>query len=262
MTIADIMKRKSVRNYTDEPVKPEDLDKLRGFIEEVNKSRSVFGSQVRLQYLESGGDGGKLGTYGVISGARAFLSVVCKKGVHNLEDAGYQFEKLILYATGLGLGTVILGGTFSRGGFAKAVNLQADEALPVVSPVGYEGGKKSLLGRVIKSHNRDRKPWGELFFEGNAATPLKEAGEYKEVLEAVRQAPSTMNAQPWRVVKDGGAFHFYSAGRLDLNRIDMGIALCHFEIAAKEKGLADGFSVMERSVEGDWKYLVSCRRNN
>jgi hypothetical protein len=257
MTIANIMERKSVRNYSDEPVKPGELEKLRGFIGEVNKTRGIFGNQVRLLCLESGANNGRLGTYGVISGARAFLAAVCKKGPNDLEDTGYQFEKAILFATGLGLGTVILGGTFSRGDFVKAAKLQADESLPIVSPVGYEGGKKSLLGRVIKSHKGDRKPWGELLFEGGFGKALTDAGEFTDVLEAVRQAPSAMNAQPWRVVRDGGAFHFYSAGKLDMNRIDMGIALCHFEIAAKEKGLGGGFKVLTRGEEGQGKYLVS-----
>jgi hypothetical protein len=257
MTIADINKRKSVRNFSDEPVKAEELAKLRGFIEETNGTKGVFGNQVLLMLFENNVDGVRLGTYGVIKGARLFAAALCKKGEYDMEDVGYQFEKLILFATSIGLGTVILGGTFSRGGFAKAAGLSDGELLPVVSPVGYEGGKKSFIGGMIKSHAGDRKPFGELFFEGGFDTPIKDGGEFNEVLEAVRQAPSAMNAQPWRVVRDGKAFHFYSSGKLQMNRIDMGIALCHFEIAAAEKGFVGEFKVTKRSIGGDNIYLVS-----
>lgn len=62
---------------------------------------------------------------------------------------GYSLEKVIIYCTSLGLGTVWLGGTFNKGNFAKAVNLKENEILPIVSPVGYEGGKKSLFAKVV-----------------------------------------------------------------------------------------------------------------
>ncbi len=259
MTIKSIMSRKSVRNYSGEPLNGEDLEKLRAFIEEVNGTTGVFGNKVRLQYLENG-EKEKLGTYGVIQGARAFIAAACKKGAYDMEDIGYQFEKLILFATELGLGTVCLGGTFSRGAFSKAMKLQEGETLPIVSPAGYEGGKKSLLGRVIKSNAGNRKPWGELFFDGDFNTSLAAGDEFTVVLEAVRQAPSAVNAQPWRIMKDGSAFHFYSAGKNDMNRMDMGIAMCHFEVAAAEKGFAGEFKVLERSNEGELKYLVSWLR--
>jgi nitroreductase len=258
MTISGIMARKSVRNYTGEALREADSAKLREFIGGLEGMAGVFGNRARLALLESGGERDRLGTYGVIRGARWFLAVACSAGPHDLEDAGYLFEKAILFATELGLGTVILGGTFSRGGFAKAMRLREGETIPVVSPVGYEGGKKSLLGRVIKSNAGNRKPGGELFFEGGFARPMDAGGEYADVLEAVRQAPSARNMQPWRVVREGEkAFHFYSAGVMDMNRIDMGIALCHFEIAAREKGLPGRFEVLRRGNEGEKKYLAS-----
>jgi hypothetical protein len=66
-----------------------------------------------------------------------------------------------------------------------------------------------------------------------------------------------MNSQPWRIVREGNTFHFYSAGKLQMNRIDMGIALCHFEIAAADKGFSGEFKDMKRSGEGNNSYLVS-----
>lgn len=52
----------------------------------------------------------------------------------------------------------------------------------------------------------------------------------------VRLAPSAVNRQPWRVVRIGSAYVFYlkhakgyvSEATGDLQKVDMGIALCHF----------------------------------
>lgn len=259
MNIASIMKRKSVRNYDGEPINALELGKLRSYIDELNNTPGVFGNRIRLSYIERNNDNARLGTYGVIKGATSYMATACKKATYSMEDSGYQFEKMVLFATFLGLATVCLGGTFRRGGFAKAMGLQEDEIIPIVSPVGYEGGKKSLLGRLIKSNAGNRKPNRELFFDTNFNTPLSINDDFADVLEAVRQAPSALNAQPWRIIKDGDAcWHFYSAGKSSMNRIDMGISLCHFEIATMEKGYSGHFQVLEqRHDEEKLKYLVS-----
>jgi len=64
----------------------------------------------------------------------------------------------------------------------------------------------------------------------------------------LRLGPSASNRQPWRVVKEPGRdiFHLYvrrSKGydklikAVDLQRLDMGIAMSHFELTARELGL-------------------------
>ena len=60
----------------------------------------------------------------------------------------------------------------------------------------------------------------------------------------VRLGPSATNSQPWRIVLCGNTVHFYekqnkgmSSGDWDVQKIDMGIALCHFELGALESGL-------------------------
>jgi len=41
------------------------------------------------------------------------------RGDKNLEDFGYLMEEAILFATGLGLGTCWLGGSFTKSGLPK-----------------------------------------------------------------------------------------------------------------------------------------------
>jgi nitroreductase len=98
-----------------------------------------------------------------------------------------------------------------------------------------------------------------LFFDTTFEETLspQAAGEYASALEMVRRGPSASNRQPWRVVKDGNMWHFYlqrTPGyrermlvRLftvaDMQRIDIGIAMCHFELMARDHGL-DGHWVI------------------
>ena len=70
----------------------------------------------------------------------------------------------------------------------------------------------------------------------------EEAGEYAFALDMVQLAPSAANKQPWRIVRDENCFHFYEKKEIsnsahDIQRLDIGIAGCHFEMAAKEKKL-------------------------
>lgn len=88
-------------------------------------------------------------------------------------------------------------------------------------------------------------------------------GDYAIPLEMARLAPSASNKQPWRVVKDGSRWHFYlqrTSGyqerRLvkfstvaDLQRIDMGIAMCHFDLSARELGLQGHWKVDEPKID-------------
>ena len=60
--------------------------------------------------------------------------------------------------------------------------------------------------------------------------------------EAISLGPSAVNAQPWRVLVRGDCAHFYEkksrgGDDWDIQKIDMGIALCHFELGAAESGL-------------------------
>jgi len=68
----------------------------------------------------------------------------------------------------------------------------------------------------------------------------------------VRRAPSASNRQPWRIVRDGNNFHFYICrnkgyGKLfnyDIQKLDVGIAMCHFDLTALESGIQGKWTEM------------------
>lgn len=195
-----------------------------------------------------------LGTYGMIQGASAYLIGAVKPADHFLEDFGYQLEMLVLKLTDLGLGTCWLGGTLTRGTFAERIQVRPDEVVPCVIATGRIGNEWLARRNIVRVMGGSRRQgWDELFFEGEYGRPLTQeaAGRYAEVLEMVRLGPSASNKQPWRIIRDGSRFHFYlyrsggkydpvkaaRSGMQDNQRVDMGIAMCHFDLTARAAGL-------------------------
>ena len=212
------------------------------------------------------------GTYGFIRGASLYIAGAVKERERSFTDLGYCFEKVILGATSLGLGTCWLGGTFKRANFARKISASADEVCPVISPIGYAHDKRTLQDRVLRRMvgSDKRKPWSSLFFEGDMYTPLhsEKAGKYGFALECVRLGPSASNNQPWRIVKENQRdnYHLFlkrtkSYDRfvaIDLQLVDMGIAMCHFEVAAIESGLEGSWEVIEHMIDpGTAEYIAS-----
>lgn len=249
-----IVNRHSVRTYKLGTLDKTLKDKLEEYAAEI---KGPFTSKLTLELIDSldlaEGKGNKLGTYGVIKGAKTFIAAATHKEAHNMEQLGYCLEKLILYATSLGLGTCWLGGTFNKSQFALSVKLKENEFIPAVTPVGYPTEKRtfldSMMRRVAGSDNR--KPWSDLFFEASFDKPLNKevAGQYAEVLEMVRLAPSASNKQPWRILKKENEYHIFlkkskgyeNALGFNIQKIDIGIAMCHFEMAAEEIGITGRF---------------------
>ena len=246
-----VMDRSSVRTYENRGLSTNEKDQLNTYIDNLTNPFSI---DVTFRLLEktASADGEKLGTYGVIKGAENYIGASAADKELALEALGYSFENLILYATSLGLGTCWLGGTFNRSGFAAAMNLKEGDLFPCISPVGYPTGKKRTLESVMRwvAKSGQRKEWNELFFKQEFSQPLTkvEAGDFAFPLEMVRLAPSAVNKQPWRIVQDKDTYHFYLTRtlkkdneKIDLQRVDIGIAACHFHLAALEKGLPGKF---------------------
>ncbi|MBU4438049.1 MAG: nitroreductase, partial [Firmicutes bacterium] len=146
--------------------------------------------------------------------------------------------------------------TFSRAQFEKAMDIKKDELFPAISPIGYATGKKSITESIMRKTMKSdkRKSWDEIFFENSFENSLskKAANEYASPLEMIRVAPSATNAQPWRVVKKQGSYHFFETHKSNagedekmIKKVDLGIALSHFHQTALEHGLAGRFEKRE-----------------
>lgn len=246
----NIKNRISVRTYDSKEIPKDVLEKLKDFIEEIEAN-----SPFRFPIINSKLDG-KVGTYGVISGANYYISAIVKKEEHDLVHLGYLFEKIIIFATSLNLGTCWLGGTFDRGEFSKKAGLKDDEKFIAATPIGLIAEKRSIRDRAMRkmAKSDNRKAFNKLFFDEDL-NPLKKdnLGVYGEALEMVRIGPSASNKQPWRIVKVGDDFHLYLERTpdyakdlgYDIQLLDMGIAQYHFEASLKQLGESGIWKVLE-----------------
>lgn len=218
-------------------------------------------------------EGVKLGTYGVISGAKHFIALATPAMSEAIVAASFRLESVLLRLQSMGLGYVWVGGTFRRSDFAQAAELSSEMTIPVVVPIGYAKSPR-LLERVMRATSRasSRKSWSDLFFLGSPKQPLtpEQAGRMAEALEMVRLAPSDYNSQPWRVVVDGDKAYFY--GRYDgadnaMKDVDMGIALSHFSLALAHAGVehvitpASEVAAPDISVPSDWHFVATVTLN-
>jgi len=268
-----IKKRQSKRSYTKKVIPLEVLNHIKSFID--SYTIGLFGNKIKFTIIEKDftlkNQKIKLGTYGFIDGAKYFIAGEVKKNEYAFEDYGYLLEKIILHLTELNIGTCWLGGTFSRSDFAEVLHSESDTIIPAITPFGYASPIKTLKESTIRFAAKadSRKPWKELFYKDNFSTPLTEedADLFHIPLEMIRLAPSASNKQPWRIVKDNEMFHFYlkrTPGynkyfkNIDLQKIDMGIAMTHFELACNELNMKGKWEVNNfNKMAGDVEYIVS-----
>ena len=259
-----IRERRSVRTFDGRALGAEEMEKLDAFARKIENPYEI---PVEFKLLDAGKY--RLSSP-VIAGTKQYFGAKVKRVPHAEEAFGYSFEILVLYAQSLGIGTTWIGGTMNREAFERAMALGADEMMPCVSPLGYPAAKLSLreamMRRGVKADSRFR--FEELFFDADGA-PLTEAaaGRLREPLELVRLAPSAVNKQPWRVIVSGGDAHFYkkadrgfvSAAAGDLQKVDLGIALCHFALGAQEAGLELRLSLDDPKLAaaGDMEHIAT-----
>ena len=275
-----IRQRRSCRTFSAAAINSGQWQQIRGYFETISVP---FANHVRLDVV----DGEQVksdnffstGTYGMIKGARFYIAgIIAKHADRGWEDAGFALEAATLKCTDLGLGACWIGGVFDRKRFGRQLGLRPDEILPAVVAVGHAAEKASFRDLIVRrgAHGDQRKPPGQLFFKGSLSLPLNysEWPEFREVLENVRLAPSASNKQPWRIIVNGSRFHFFldrdrAYRRLmpaaDLQRMDMGIAMCHFQLSAREAGWKGKWQMNQPAIPvipDNFEYIVSYQRTS
>ena len=237
-----IWERRSCRTYDDRDIEEEKLLKLKTFLNEQNLKAQGMGMRFAITKEEAHE---KIGTYGVITGAKIYIVEIVHSSIAHIEELGIAFERIVLFATNLGLGTCWMAGSIDRWAVKNKITLAEREFVAVVSPLGYakEPRTEERMMR-IRVGAAKRKPWEQLFFDGQLGVPLsrEKARHFELPLEMVRLAPSASNRQPWRVIFDDKGFHFCILRSRELNSAilpydlqkgDVGIAMCHFELMAE-----------------------------
>lgn len=277
-----ITRRFSCRTYINKPIPKEKRILIEEFIS--GNKMGPFNTTSRFQLIAADAEDHKalkgLGTYGFIRGASGFIiGCTVKNSEYNLENYGYLMEKIILFATSIGLGTCWLGGSFNKSTFSQKVSTKQNEFVPAVAAIGHIASKRRLFDKIVRwsAKATKRRHWSKLYFHetfDNALIP-EIIGSFSVPLDMLRLAPSASNRQPWRIIKtkDRNVFHFflqrtkdyYERNKkmfkmADLQRVDMGIAMCHFDLTCKELGIEGKWIVEDPRIENLpalTKYLVT-----
>ena len=215
--------RKSVRKYRMEPLNQNILSGIFAFMDQMEP---LFpGIKIKLEIVENLEKKRQMKGLFLIN-APYYLLIYSEDKERAWLIAGYIMEQLSLYLVTKGVGSCFLG-------MSKKKNDVPEE------------GMKYILALAFG------KPAGPLLRQGYAARrlPLDELCVYKErprtwvkeILEAARLAPSSINQQPWRFVVYENRVHVFvkkpsplRAMTPGLTEFDMGVMLANVNVAADE----------------------------
>jgi nitroreductase len=253
MTYREAIRRRfSVRHYISKPVPENILDA----VEKSGQNSIPLDKNIRVRFhlIRDGKQVAErmtfqTGTKWLFGSAPHFIIATSEEKPHFMLDTGFRMEQVILFATTQELGTCWIGGLFSEKRLGDFLKLGKNERVIALTPLGHPD--TSFYGRTLHSilhltgpDTTRRKPLDQIVFGAKFGSPLVNTGkELQEILECTRLAPSWTNSQPWRFVVDGTEIialaqvrttsmrdgkHYY--------RLDLGIAMSHFYLAAKELG--------------------------
>jgi len=223
-----IKKRFSIRKYDQTPFNEDTLNKVKHIV--LNQPPLFKDIKYQVDVVYDGPAfknvlGGIIGSYGKVH-APHYLVASTETKENAYENMGYLVEYIVLKLTELGIGTCWIGGGIKKNQFADYLSLDTDLTPIAVIAFGYP-----LDANLCRSVEAKRKSMDEIAF-----------GDYlshKNTMELVRLAPSAVNIQPWRYdFIDKNQVDLYRAKNNfimkqfvnEMNRIDLGISICHFEI--------------------------------
>ncbi|MEF8874071.1 MAG: nitroreductase family protein [Candidatus Thermoplasmatota archaeon] len=260
-----IYRRKSVRKYSLESLPESELERIRRELESTAPLYDHVDSHV---FLAEDGEKVQENFSGLKSKVASvesphYLVGTSEKEEGYLVNMGYMLEDLVLFLADRELGTCWLGSGLNDGLLSEVYDFEHDLVIMVALGDSTEGESNLRSG----PEEAKRKPIKELVL--NDLEELPET--WKDVIDAARMAPSAVNSQPWRFYydEDGDSLHVFIEKKglfkgvvrkiadLDkLNRIDVGIALKHLEIAAENFSLDIRFEDMGRKRKGH-EYIMS-----
>ncbi len=262
-SLMDVMlTRRSVRTYDGRCLNDNQIESIKKYINDESNFVSPFGSSVRIELLEHS----NVDTRNVIKNAPVYVIVVIKNNRESLIDAGYIFEKFILFIESIGLSTCYLNSGFKRESVELKQSLKEGEVMVLASPIGYKAENKSLIekGSRLFLKAGKRKEIDETFFSGFDRKIIEDKAT-REMLDYVRWAPSAKNKQPWRAILDDDVAHFYingeeareKRGDFNIHILDIGIALFHYSLVFDKSEFYKDDSIR---CYDDMEYIVSVKR--
>lgn len=244
-----LQQRHSVRAYSEDPVPPTLLNKLKATVTMINTHQHGLKFQIITDDPEPMKSFSR--SYGSFTNPRNYMAAVVDTAVENVyERAGYFAEQFAVKAVEIGLGTCFVGGTFNSG--KVKAQLRAGEKVAFIVLFGFPLGKEKILARltVKMTHRKTKLPADFFKPTEDAAQAMSMFPDLKLGLEGVACAPSALNKQPVRIFLKGEGENAVPCAGVEEetpgNLIDLGIAKFNYNYAtATECSWGNGASLVD-----------------
>lgn len=258
-----IFRRRSVRSYSKDTLGDDVLRKIQKSLDSRVPLFPELNTEVKmLNWADMEG-----AIKGILPGVNKIQAphylVVCSREEKGcMENVGYSMERVVLDLTRWGVGTCWMGAGFRMNEVERVADVGEDMRVVILVAFGEAEGESPWRD----PGDFKRRPLSELMLNGK---PPK--GEWLDILEAARMAPSAINLQPWRFHLGHGGVHLYISNKGgvlemalkrftivgELNRIDAGIALSHVDIGAERFGKEIRFEYAEAREFPGHRYVIS-----
>ncbi|QAA30535.1 nitroreductase family protein [Clostridium manihotivorum] len=225
-----IFKRKSVRKYDMAPLDEKTLEDVKKFIDDIKPLLPEVNTEFQVISQDD------VKSFMSIK-APHYVVVFSENKEGYLTNIGYMLQQLDLYLSSKGLGACWQG--------------IAKPAKDIINKSNLEFVIMLAFGKPAENLHRSDKSE----FKRNSMESIRDKGDFDELLEVVRIAPSATNSQPWYFNIEGNSLHV-DCIKLNpikalimerMNKVDMGIALCHLDIACQKSEKKFKFSLKEPS---------------
>jgi nitroreductase len=254
-----ILARCSVRRYVKRPLDEATLTQVQEILPRIKPLMPDNRFTVLLKDVLPGEDlVATLGGYGRIMNPPHYLVPYIVGEKHLLEDLGYRVEQIAVRLMALGVGTCYIGSLGREAAVRTRFGLPEEARIgaflifgqPSVAP----GGQlfNTLLRTAVGAANK--MPAKRIFFWDRFDAPAEPPAKLAPLIEAARNAPSAVNAQPWRFLWHNERLYLfvkreslrYGIGATAQYRLyDGGICMANVALALEALGM-----------EGHWQMLA------
>jgi len=210
-----IFKRKSIRAYDMAPLDEKILQKISDFLHTLQPLRDDIKTEFKIISHNQVRRARKKAPY--------YIAAFSEKKAHYLPNIGFMLQQMNLLFSANEIGSCWQG-------IPKATKeVKENSNLEYIILMAFGNAKEPLYRMNVSEY--DRKPLSK----------ITDITGMKELLEAARLAPSSINSQVWFFTGNETMIHVYLSKpgffrrfiANNLLQIDIGIALCHLKIAAE-----------------------------
>lgn len=255
-----IFYRKSVKKYSNKVLKKELLDEVKTICSDINYLNKDL--NIKAHVIDRGHLVHFLMGKNCKVKAPHYIIVTSNKGEDYLQEIGFAIEEVVLKLTALGVATCWLECNITRDDILEFVDLETE-----IEDLNEDLNNEENQVEDIEKEENLEQPYSIIafgypeesakLFRNNKNIDRKNIKHIckkldkniEQIVEAIRLAPSMKNSQPWILYNKGNNIHFYEEKQKknlkDTNKISMGIALRHFDIACKKFNLDTNYFKMD-----------------